>query len=66
MNSVFANHSKEDIMYPLTVKEIAAAQKMDPSIHNLTKDHEYTKQLVENTKDPCKEQPCSFLLLFNT
>jgi hypothetical protein len=26
---VFANHSKEEEIYPLTVKEIAKAQKLD-------------------------------------
>jgi hypothetical protein len=38
MNSVFANRSKEDVIYPLTVKEIAEAQETDPNIHKLTKD----------------------------
>jgi len=33
MNWVFANHSKEDVIYPLTVKEIAEAQETDPNIH---------------------------------
>ncbi len=27
INMVFANHSKEDVIYPLTVKEIAQAQE---------------------------------------
>ena len=27
MNMVFANRSKEDVIYPLTVKEIALAQE---------------------------------------
>ncbi len=29
MNSVFANRSKEEEIYPLTVKEIAEAQGLD-------------------------------------
>jgi hypothetical protein len=29
MNEVFANHSEEDEIYPLTVKEIIEAQKAD-------------------------------------
>jgi hypothetical protein len=29
---MFANHSKEDEIYPLTVKEIAAAQKADRAL----------------------------------
>jgi hypothetical protein len=49
MNSVFANHSEEDVINPLTVKEIAEAQKTDPNIHKLTKDPQCTRQLVENT-----------------
>ena len=54
MNLVFANLSKEDIIYPLTVKEIAQAQEIDPNIHKLTKDPQYTRQLVENTQVLCK------------
>jgi hypothetical protein len=30
MNHVFANHSKEDEIFPLTMKEIVEAQKADP------------------------------------
>ena len=29
INMVFANHSKKDVIYPLTVKEIAQAQEDD-------------------------------------
>jgi hypothetical protein len=54
MNSVFANSSKEDVIYPLSVKEIAEAQASDPNIHKLTKDPQYTRQLVENTQVLCK------------
>ena len=35
MNLVFANYSKEDIIYPLTVREIAEAQKLDASLKTL-------------------------------
>ena len=38
----------------LTVKEIAEAQETDPKIHKLTKDPQYTRQLVENTQVLCK------------
>jgi len=32
MNHVFANQSKEDEIFPLTVKEIVEAQKADPNL----------------------------------
>jgi hypothetical protein len=54
MNSVFINRSEEDVMYPLTVKEIAEAQEMDPNIQKLSKDPQYTRHLVENTQVLCK------------
>jgi hypothetical protein len=31
INMVFANHSEEDVFYPLTVREIAQAQKDNQS-----------------------------------
>ena len=42
-----ANHSKEDEIYPLTVKEIVTAQKADRTLQQ-NKD-KYKKMLVENT-----------------
>jgi len=54
MNLVFANRSKEDVIYPLTVKVIAEAQQADPSIQKLTKDIQYTTQLMEQTQVLCK------------
>eukprot|EP00804_Cyclotella_cryptica_P003735 CCRYP_008908-RA/>CCRYP_008908-RA protein AED:0.32 eAED:-0.28 QI:0/0/0/0.5/1/1/2/0/283 len=53
MNLVFANRSKEDVIYPLTVREIAEAQKLDASLKTL-KD-QYSTQLVESTHLLCKE-----------
>jgi hypothetical protein len=50
MNSVFANPSEEDIIYPLIVKEIVETQETDPTIQKLTSDPQYTRQLVENTQ----------------
>ena len=35
INMVFTNHSKKDIIYPLTVKEIAQAQKDDAVLKKL-------------------------------
>jgi hypothetical protein len=37
MNEVFANHSDEDKIYPLTTAEIAAAQRADASLKHLFK-----------------------------
>jgi len=37
MNHVFANCSEEDEIFPLTVKEIAEAQKADPILKHLFK-----------------------------
>jgi hypothetical protein len=54
MNLLFANHSEEDVINPVTVKEIAEAQKTDPYIHTLIKDPQCTSQLVENTQVLCK------------
>ena len=54
MNLVFTNHCEEDVIYPLTVKEIAEAWETDPNIHKMTKDLQYTRQLVENTQVLCK------------
>ena len=53
MNLVFANHSNKDAVYPLTVREIAQAQKLDASIEQ-HKD-QYSTQLVENTELLCKD-----------
>eukprot|EP00804_Cyclotella_cryptica_P019884 CCRYP_007801-RA/>CCRYP_007801-RA protein AED:0.37 eAED:0.12 QI:0/0/0/1/0/0/2/0/311 len=52
MNLVFANHCKEDVIYPLTVQEIAEAQKLDTSLKTL-KD-QYSTLLVESTQLLCK------------
>ena len=54
LNLVFANLSEEDVMYPLTVKEIAESQEAGPYILKLTTDPQYTRQLVENTQVLCK------------
>ncbi len=54
MNSVFANRSKEEVIYPLTVKQIAEAKHSDPSIKKLASDKKYAMQLVENTQVLCK------------
>ena len=65
MNSVFANCSEEDLIYPLTVKEITEAQETDPNICKLTKDPQYTRQLVKNTQLLCKGTAMVLWTAFN-
>jgi len=53
MNHVFTNDSKEDEIFPLTVKEIVEAQKADPILKHLFKKNAVLSkglelQLVEN------------------
>ncbi len=47
---VFANHSKEDVIYPFTVKEITLAQERDLVLKKLTKMEQYSTHLVEDTE----------------
>jgi hypothetical protein len=53
MNLVFVNCREEDVIYPLTVREIAKAQKLDASSKKLT--DQYSTELVENTEVLCKD-----------
>ena len=55
MNLVFANSNKEEVIYPLMVKEIAQAQQDDPNLQALAAKDKYTMKLVENTKVLCKD-----------
>ena len=55
INVVFANRSKEDVIYPLTVKEITQAQKDDAVLKKLSKTDKYSTQLVEDTQVLCKD-----------
>ena len=55
MNHVFANRSKDDEIYPLTVKEIAEEQHKDKSLHALQDEERYKILLIENTKVLCKD-----------
>ncbi len=50
MNMLFANRSEEDVIYPLTVKEIALAQERDLVLKKLTKIEKYSTHLVEDTE----------------
>ncbi len=60
MNEVFANHSDEDEIYPLTTAEIAAAQWADASLkylfeRNAVIDQGLEIKLIENTTCVCKD-----------
>ena len=55
MNLGFANRSKEDVIYPFTVKEIAQAQKDDTVLKKLSKTDKYSTQLIEDTHVLCKD-----------
>jgi len=55
MNMVFANQSKEDVIYPLTVKEFAQAKKDNAALKKLSKTNKYPTQLVEDTQILCKD-----------
>ena len=49
-NMMFTKHSKEDAIYPLTVKEIAQAQKDNAAPKKLHNHEKYSTQLVEDTQ----------------
>jgi hypothetical protein len=49
INIVFAHHSEEDVIYPLTVKEIAQAQEDNAVLKKLRKTDKYSTQLGEDT-----------------
>ena len=55
INMVVANCSEENVIYPLTVKEIARAQKDDAVLKKLSKTDKYSTQLVEDTQVWCKD-----------
>ncbi len=60
MNEVFANHSDEDEIYPLTTEEIAEAQWADTYLKHLFKRNTVIDQgldikLIENTTCVCKD-----------
>eukprot|EP00804_Cyclotella_cryptica_P013790 CCRYP_016895-RA/>CCRYP_016895-RA protein AED:0.74 eAED:1.00 QI:0/-1/0/1/-1/1/1/0/76 len=55
MYFVIANRSKENAIYPLTVREIAAAQHTDNTLDKLSLLEAYKPQLVENVQVLCKD-----------
>ena len=52
---VFANSQEEESIYPLTVSEIAEAQKEDESLKALAKSDKYKMELVEDVELLCKD-----------
>ncbi len=54
MNQVFANRSEEEEIYPLTVKEIAEAQKLDKHFKATVLKEKYGNTLIKNTSVFCK------------
>ena len=55
MNMVFTNGNKEDVIYPLTVKEIALAQEDNSVPKKQSKTDKYSTYLVEDTEVLCKD-----------
>jgi hypothetical protein len=55
MNHVFANHSKDEEIFPITVKEIADEQRNDKMLKTLAKSDKYETHIIENTKVLCKD-----------
>ena len=55
MTHVFANCSDEEEIYPLTVKEIAEAQKKDKAMKQLKISEKYKILLIENLQVLCKD-----------
>ena len=55
MNFVFANSSKDDAIYPLTVSEIADVQKGDKTLEKLKETDNYSFELVNSVKVLCKD-----------
>ena len=57
---MFANHSHEDKIYPLTAQEVADAQRVDATLrHCVKRNHVFDKginiRLVEETSVVCKD-----------
>jgi hypothetical protein len=55
MNFVFANSSKDGAIYPLTVPELADAQKDDNTLTKLHKKNDYSIELIGSVKVLCKD-----------
>lgn len=50
INLVFTNHSKEDLVNPIIVREIVQAQQHITSLEKLSKHDRYSSQLMDDTE----------------
>jgi hypothetical protein len=66
INMIFTNHSKEDIIYPLAVKEIAQVQKDNAVLKKLHNHDKYSTQLIEDTQLFCKNGKMVTLTVLQT
>ncbi len=55
LNYVFAIHSDEEEIFPLTISEIAEEQLKDKALQKQIKSSKLVDQLIENTIVLCKE-----------
>ena len=55
LNQVFANHSDEEDIYPLTVREIAEKQIKDKDLQQQKVITKFEETLIENTYVLCRE-----------
>ena len=55
LNFVFATHSAEEEIFPLTIIEIAEEQLKDKALQQQIKSRKLVDQLIENTIVLCKE-----------
>ena len=55
IHMVFANHSKEGVIYPLSVKVIAQPEKYNAVLKKLHMHDKYSTQLIEDTQLLCKD-----------
>ena len=55
MNHVFANRSDNEDIFPITVKEIAEAQRKDKAILKLCEEEKFKTLLIKNTEVLCKD-----------
>ncbi len=72
LNLVFANHGEEDKIYPLTIIEIAEAQKKDQQLQIYFKQKaempkkDISFQLIDDTKVLCKNSKLIIQHLYST
>ena len=55
IHMLFTDHSKEEVIYLLTIKELAQAQEDDGVLKKLSKTHKYSAQWVDDSQVFCKD-----------